>query len=232
MELEDKNDYRPATDRIEIQGRWVALWEILSVSASCFIGEWAITPLAPGSSWLVLVPVLLALALMVFSHIQHNETLRDIGFRLDNLFAAARLVVVPTLAAVVLIVLSAWLLSTSEFAMRPIRARFLLAPAWALFQQYALQGFINRRAQIVFGRGLKSIILVAVLFSLFHLPSPFLVILTLVGGLGLAAVYQRRPNLYVLAAAHFAVSITLSLTAPTGFTQQLRVGFKYFGLGI
>ncbi|HKZ79939.1 MAG TPA: CPBP family glutamic-type intramembrane protease [Pyrinomonadaceae bacterium] len=224
--------HKSTTNAVVLQDRSLALWEIVSVSVSCLIGEWAIRPLAPGNNWFVLVPALLAMALMVLSHLERNETLRDIGFRLDNLFAAARLVAIPTLVAVIILIAGAWLVSRSEFTVRPLRARLLLAPAWALFQQYALQGFINRRAQIVFGPGIKSVSLVALLFCLFHLPSPFLAILTFVGGFALAAAYQRRPNLYALAAAHFAVSITLSFTAPTSFTQQLRVGFKYFGLSI
>lgn len=228
----ESDSFRTTGDPVLIQDRSLALWEILSVSVSCLIGEWTITPLAPGNSWLVLIPALMALALMILSHWERNESLRDIGFRLDNFFAAARLVVIPTLVAIALLIAGAWLLSRSEFTFRPLRSRLFLVPAWALFQQYALQGFINRRAQIVFGPGIKSIGLVAILFCVFHLPSPFLAALTLFGGFALAAVYQRCPNLYVVAAAHFAVSITLSLTAPTSFTQQLRVGFKYFGLSV
>ena len=169
---------------------------------------------------------------MVLSHRERHESLRDIGFRTDNLSSAARLIIIPTLAVVAILLAIAWLLSQSEFRVRPLRVRLLLAPAWALFQQYALQGFINRRAQIVFGPGLLSMSMVAILFSIFHLPSPFLALLTLFGGFALAGVYQRHPNLYALAFAHFAVSLTLSLSAPASLTQQLRVGFKYFGLEI
>ncbi|HKZ02497.1 MAG TPA: hypothetical protein VJ180_09675, partial [Pyrinomonadaceae bacterium] len=62
----------------------MAVWEILSVSVSCLLGEWAIRPLAPGRSWLVIVPALLALGIMLLSHRERHESLRDIGFRTDN----------------------------------------------------------------------------------------------------------------------------------------------------
>jgi membrane protease YdiL (CAAX protease family) len=212
--------------------RSLALWEIASVAVSCLIAEWAVPAFAPKRSWLILVPSLLAFGLMVFSHYERGETLRDIGFRLDNFVSATRLIALPTLVAMALIAFSAWGLISSEFSMRPIRLRLLLVPAWALMQQYALQGFLNRRAQMVLGSGWKSVVAVAILFSIFHLPSPLLIVLTLLGGLAWAFAYQRQPNLFALALSHFAVSITLTLTLPTDLSRNLRVGLRYLGLGI
>jgi membrane protease YdiL (CAAX protease family) len=98
-----------------------------------------------------------------------------------------------------------------------------------LFQQYVLNGFINRRAQLALGKGLKSIALVAVVFGLLHLPNPLLAVLTFIGGMIWATVYQRRPNLFALALSHAVVSITLALTISPNLLNSLRVGFKYFG---
>jgi membrane protease YdiL (CAAX protease family) len=105
----------------------------------------------------------------------------------------------------------------------------LLLPLWALFQQYALQGFINRRAQLVFGLGARSVVLVAVVFSLLHLPNLVLSSLTLIGGLVWAAVYQRQANLFALAASHTVASVSLAIALPLNVINGLRVGFKYFG---
>jgi membrane protease YdiL (CAAX protease family) len=96
-------------------------------------------------------------------------------------------------------------------------------------QQYVLQGFINRRAQILFGRGSKSVLLVALIFALLHLPNPWLSVATFAGGLVWAYVYQRTPNLLALALSHALMSMLLALSLPPSTINSLRVGIKYFG---
>jgi hypothetical protein len=216
-------------ESLDANDRGVALWEIISVVLSCLIAQWTIHSFAGQFKWIGAVPIVLALALMIFSHRERRENLRELGFRLDNLFAAIRVLILPTAIAIVLIVAASWLLSEADFTLRP-RYRLLLVPAWALFQQYALQGFINRRAQIVFGPGWTSAFMVGAVFSVLHLPSPLLGLLALIGGVVWAKSYQRHPNLLALGLSHTAVSWALSLTIPSHYAGQLRIGFKYFGM--
>ena len=106
---------------------------------------------------------------MFFSHRAYGERARDLGFRSDNFLPAVRSLTIPTVLAVVLVVLASYQHTTA-----PWRWRFLLVPLWALFQQYVLQGYLNRRAQVVFGPGWHSVMLTALFFALVHLPNPLL----------------------------------------------------------
>jgi len=206
----------------------LALWEILSVVTSCLIFEWIVISFAGSSKIAAAIPITLALALMIFSHRERGETAKEIGFRFDNFLAAARLLLLPTFIVAALILTLGWY-GRGPFGFAPLRLRFLSLPIGALFQQYALQGFINRRAQLAAGPGFKSIVLVAILFSLLHLPNPLLTTLTLVGGLVWAAVYQRAPNLFALAISHALLSLLLAFSLPPHLVYNLRVGLKYFG---
>src|SRR5215467_7456367 len=165
--MQNESTINPAT---------LALWEIVSVLLSCLIAEWVVLAFIGPNKLALAIPVALALTLMIFSHRIYGETLKDLGFRTDNFLASAKLLSLPTIIAIALIIV----VSGFSAVDRPFRWRFLLVPLWALFQQYALQGYINRRAQVVAGQGWKSVLLVALLFAAVHLPNPLLFALTFV----------------------------------------------------
>jgi hypothetical protein len=204
------------------------IWEITSVIISCLIAEWIVAAFANYSKIIGAIPVAFAFALIIFSHHEREETAADIGFRFDNFWPAVKLLFWPTILVVIAILSVGWWLRGNEFRLAPLRLRFIGLPLWALFQQYALQGFINRRAQLRFGPGSKSILLVAIIFSLVHLPNPLLMMLTLIGGLLWATVYQRAPNLFALALSHALASLVVTLSLSPSLVNGLRVGLKYF----
>jgi membrane protease YdiL (CAAX protease family) len=216
------------------ESRALAAWEIVSLATSTVIAEWAVLAHGGDKLWLA-VPIVCAFALMFYSHRLRGESLRELGWRTDNFMRAARLLVLPMAAGSILLVLAGWLWFGGSFSFGQARAGWAVFGfpvwgfAWGLLQQYALQAYINRRAQTIFGKGAASITIVALLFALLHLPNPWLMCATFLGGLMWAAVYQRAPNLYALAISHAVLTWVLISTLPSGALRGLRVGYKFFG---
>src|SRR5205807_10612618 len=113
---------------------------------------------------------------------------------------------------------------------RPIFGQLTLGFGWGLVQQYVLQGFINRRAQIIWGPGWLSIFMVAAIFGGLHLPNPWLTFVTLAGGTIWAAVYQMAPNLFALALSHCLLTWVIVSSLPTSALNYLCIGLQYFVL--
>jgi hypothetical protein len=214
--------------------RALASWEIASVVSSILIAEWILSAVIGRSKLVVAIPIGLAFVLIIGSHRLRGETPRDLGFRFDNFLRAGKLLVLPMLVTAVLCLLVGWWFGGEINFLRwhtgrPIAAQLVLGFGWGLVQQYVLQGFINRRAQIIWGQSWLSVLLVAIIFGGLHLPNPWLSFVTFAGGAIWAAVYQRAPNLFALAVSHSLMTWVLVSTLPASALNHLRIGFKYFG---
>jgi membrane protease YdiL (CAAX protease family) len=211
----------------------LAAWEIVSVVSSVLLAEWVVFSVGGGSQLLLLVPVAFAFVLILASHRLRGESAREVGWRLDNFLEAVRLLALLLTAPALLLLAFGWLNST----LNPVRwggglsilGMPTLGVLWGLLQQYALQGFINRRAQILWGRGWVSVFVVALVFGGLHLPNPLLALATFAGGLVWAYVYQRTPNLLALGLSHGLMTWVLISSLPPASLYNLRVGFKFFG---
>jgi hypothetical protein len=217
-----------------IGNRALAAWEIASVASSILIAEWILSAVVGLSKFVVGIPITLAFVFMICSHWLRGETLRDLGFRFDNLRRAVKLLLLPMLLTAGLCLLTGWWLGEKMNFLRwhperPIIGQLFLGFGWGLVQQYVLQGFINRRAQIIWGPGWLSVLLVAAVFGGLHLPNPSLAAVTFVGGMVWAAVYQKAPNMFALAVSHSVMTWVLVSTLPSSALNHLRIGFKYFG---
>src|SRR5215211_3423266 len=221
------------TESFTAEERALAAWEIVAASTSALAAEWVVGTLAGRGRLLMLIPVTTAVALMLVSHRARGESAREVGWRLDNFWQAARLLW-PTMAvASSLLICLGWYWGTLDLRRweggQSILGVPFLSLVWGPLQQYALQGFINRRAQVALGRGSLSVLLVAVLFALFHLPNPWLTFATFAGGLLWAYVYQRAPNIFAVGLSHSLMTWVMISSVPPGALHNLRVGFKYFG---
>lgn len=213
--------------------RSLAAWEIASLVSSALIGEWILSAAAGRTKLIVLIPVTFAFALVIASHLLRREGLRDLGLRFDNFLQALKLLALPMLV-VALICLGFGLVFGTRLDLfrwhpeRPLAGQLVLGFGWGFIQQYVLQSFINRRAQIIWQRGAPSVLLTAMIFALLHFPNPWLMLVTFVGGLVWAFVYQRAPNLFALALSHSVMTWVLISTLPASALNHLRIGFKYF----
>lgn len=217
-----------------LNDRALAAWEFVSVVSSILIAEWALVATAGLSKAFAAVPVALALALMIFSHRVRREKLRDLGFRTDNFVRSLKLLILPVFMFATLTLIVGWRrgdhINFSRW--RPDRylvVQLLVGSLWALAQQYALQGFLNRRAVAILGRGWASVLLIGVIFGALHLPNVWLAVITLIAGTIWAAIYQRAPNLFALAVSHAVMTWFVVSTLPPLLLQHLRVGLRYFG---
>src|SRR5262245_9953848 len=98
-----------AANELDNGDRRLAAWEIASIVSSVVVLEWIASSVAGGSKLIVSIPIVLALAFMIFSHRLRQETLRDLGFRLDNFFRAVKSLLAPMLiSTIVCFVLGFW----------------------------------------------------------------------------------------------------------------------------
>jgi membrane protease YdiL (CAAX protease family) len=98
---------------------------------------------------------------------------------------------------------------------------------WALAQQFIVQTVIFRELERRLSRG-PAVVGAAAVFGLLHLPNPFLVAMTFLGGCMWCWSYSHRPNLIPLALSHSLTSLMIIACLSKSLTGSMSVGFAYF----
>jgi membrane protease YdiL (CAAX protease family) len=161
------------------------------------------------------------------STIFRKDRLEDIGVRLDNFFAALRLVAIPTLVFALVIIAIGAGSGNLHFGKRvfPLRlSRYL----WPFLQQYLMLGFLNRRLQDVLSKGRSSLIATALIFAGMHAPNPALMMATFLGGVIWAWTFQRQPNLFATTLSHILLGAVLGHSLPDWLLPNMKVGWAFW----
>jgi membrane protease YdiL (CAAX protease family) len=97
---------------------------------------------------------------------------------------------------------------------------------WALLQQFILQSFMYLRLESVWGSR-RAVVAAAVLFSVAHIPNPWLVALSLMGALFFCEMFRRYRNILPLGLVHAALGLTIAASLPDRWLHHMRVGLGY-----
>jgi hypothetical protein len=109
----------------------------------------------------------------------------------------------------------------------PFIKRYWGYSIWAFAQQVLLQDFFLLRLLRLIRKPHSAAFVAAAIFSLAHLPSPILTVVTLVWGYGACLLFLHHRNLYPLALAHAIFGVTIAVTIPGPVTHNMRVGLGY-----
>lgn len=174
--------------------------------------------------------VILYFGLGLASHLRAGEGAADIGIRTDNLGPAARDALLATLVIGLVLAVVGALLGSLDYPPLLQWPRALRdGVIWGMMQQYGLLCIFYRRLSELFPRHRAAPIWGAsVVFSLLHLPNPFLTLATLAAGALSCWLYRRRPNLLVLGGMHGLVSFLIVHSLSSPITMGMRVGPGYF----
>jgi len=170
----------------------------------------------------------------VWSHWRRKETAAEIGIRADN-FGPSFLFGITLVGPLILVAIALGAaLGTIEPPQTAGVSGLALSLAWgcgwATMQQYGLACVYYRRFKDLLGNHWAGTFGAAGVFAALHLPNPFLVPVTFVGGVVACQIYRRAPNLFVLGLLHFLLSFALRQSFGPGITHQMRVGPGYWNI--
>ena len=97
---------------------------------------------------------------------------------------------------------------------------------WALEQEFILQSFFYVRLESLLGSR-RAVWGAALLFSVVHVPSPVLTLMSLIGGLVFCEMFRRYRNIFPLGLVHGAVGLTIAASLSDRWLHHMHVGVGY-----
>jgi membrane protease YdiL (CAAX protease family) len=160
-----------------------------------------------------------------------------VGFSVRGRYSVRELGLVrPGSGAIVMLVSGALMIGTIIVAGSVMRS---LGPAqpvpwrrawqyaiWALEQEFILQSYFYLRLESLLGSR-RGVLGAALLFSVAHLPSPVLTLLSFIGGLLFCEMFRRYRNIFPLGLVHAVLGLTIAASLPDSLLHHMRVGLGY-----
>lgn len=175
-----------------------------------------------------LVWTLAALGSVLFFVFRKRPLREELGFRLPPPGSVSGTLLVTLGLAAGLLLVGWWTGSWDPRrpAWPPVGHPALYA-AWTVAQEFLLQSFFFLHLEQALGNGRRAVVAAAALFSLAHLPSPVLTFATFAGGLLFCEMFRRYRSLYLPAAAHPLLALTLAEAFSMALLNHMRVGIGY-----
>lgn len=180
------------------------------------------------------ISVTLGLLFFMLSSLIRQDSLEDLGIRIDNLYKSGRECIVISMISIVMILFFSIFYSDKSYPPGVISylAGFSKYASWGttkrigegFFQQFLLQSVLLIRFLQIFGKKSISLISAALLFSLAHSPNIRLMFLSFFFGLILCVLFLRNRNIFTLGMMHGVLSIAFISFLVPGLVGDFRIG--------
>jgi|SRR6266702_416698 len=169
-----------------------------------------------------------ALAWIVAATVISFDGLSAMGLRRRGFLRSLWIVVLALLLAAAAVSLAAQF-HTSHIPASPalLIKRYWGYAIWAFLQEFLLLDFFLLRLLRLLPHIKMAVIAAAGLFTIAHLPSPILTVVTLIWGLAACQLFLRYRSLYTLGLAHVIFGVCLAVTVPLTVTHNMKVGLGY-----
>jgi len=178
------------------------------------------TPRSPANA---ICSVLGALCILWFT-VRSRYSVRELGLARPG--SGAMVMLLSAVFMIVVIVLAGSVIRRLEPSPPMPLERVWKYFLWALEQEFILQSFFYVRLESILGSR-RAVWGAALLFSIVHLPSPVLTLMSFIGGLLFCEMFRRYRNIFPLGLVHGSVGLTLAASLPDRWLHHMHVGIGY-----